>query len=131
MRPSVHCQRFQFYWNLNHPPPSSSRQEEVGFQQLQKPQTAQISPKRNFQIRFVLYCRPNFLLIWTDTMKSYKQFRTLSIILNRTNILWECLATSFSGPGPANVGQSTGLPNLLLPLRLRPKILYFQSPLNL
>ena len=31
------CQSFQFYWNLNHPPPPSSCQEEVGFQKLQKP----------------------------------------------------------------------------------------------
>ena len=78
------CQSFQFYWNLNHPPPPSSCQEEVGFQKLQKPQTAQISPKRNVKIRFVLYCQPKEILIWTDTMKScqYKQFGTLNIRLN-------------------------------------------------
>ena len=37
LRPSVHCQSFQFNWNLNHPPPSSSCQEELGFKTLQKP----------------------------------------------------------------------------------------------
>ena len=132
LRPSVHCQRFQFYWNLNHPPPPSSCQEEVGFQRLQKHQTAQISPKRNVQIRFVLFCQPKEIFIWTSTMKyyQYKQFERSNWILGakcwaktRSHKLWESFATSFPDWNPDlplahdELAQSTGpaseIPNWL------------------
>ena len=56
------CQSFQFYWNLNHPPPPSSCQEEVGFQKLQKPPKF-LQKKRKIFSWPASWKNPNFINI--------------------------------------------------------------------